>query len=230
MSKSRAAIAASKASPPLEPSMPLRKRGRETFEHILATAGAVLDEVGFERLNTNLVCERAGLTPPALYRYFPNKYALLAELAYRLMDAQDQALFRWQEAGGLNVTNLQDAIEKSIALRKELVAVTRNFPGGLWILRAIRALPPLQAVRVESRTRVLTQQIELLKASYPTVSDEQLQLAARLAEQSVFAMIEMLVEDPELDEDRIMEESAWMTALYFQSLADGSRRFQSRRA
>ena len=30
-------------------------------------------EVGIERLSTNLVCERAGLTPPALYRYYPNK-------------------------------------------------------------------------------------------------------------------------------------------------------------
>ena len=44
-----------------------------------------VSDVGIERLSTNLVCERAGLTPPALYRYFPNKYALLSELGQRLM-------------------------------------------------------------------------------------------------------------------------------------------------
>jgi AcrR family transcriptional regulator len=220
MNKRNAANVVPKDHPPLETSMPSRKRGKDTFDIILATAGALLNEVGFERLTTNLVCERAGLTPPALYRYFPNKYALLAELAYRLMDAQDQILFRWQGAGGLASDSLEETVKKSITLRKELVAVTREFPGGLWVLRAIRALPPLQEVRVASRNNVLEQQFDLLKISYPTVSDERLQLAARLSEQSAFAMIEMLIEDPELDEDVIIEESAWMTALYFQHLVD----------
>jgi len=120
----------------------------------------------------------------------------------------------------LAAQSIQESVVKSIALRKELVAATREFPGGLWVLRAMRALPPLQAVRVESRTKVLDQQFDLLKVSYPTVSDERLQLAARLSEQSAFAMIEMLIEDPELDESVMIEESAWMTALYFQNLVD----------
>ncbi len=220
MPKPTAVKAASKALPPLETSLPSRQRGKDTFEVILATAGALLSEVGFERLTTNLVCERAGLTPPALYRYFPNKYAILAELAYRLMDAQDQALFRWQETGGLASTSLEESVAKSIALRKDLVAITRTFPGGLWILRAMRALPQLHAVRVASRDRVLEQQFDLLKLSYPTVSNDRLHLATRLSEQSTFAMIEMLIEDPDLDEARVVEESAWMTALYFQHLVD----------
>ena len=220
MSKQNVANVVSKDHPTLETSMPSRQRGKDTFDVILATAGALLNEVGFERLTTNLVCERAGLTPPALYRYFPNKYALLAELANRLMDAQDQILFRWQDAGGLASDSLDETVEKSIALRKELVAVTREFPGGLWVLRAMRALPQLQQVRVASRNKVLEQQFDLLKISYPTVSDARLHLAARLSEQSAFAMIEMLIEDPELDEDVIIEESAWMTALYFRNLVD----------
>jgi len=224
MSKRNAALIASKDYPTLETSPPSRQRGRDTFDIILATAGALLNEVGFERLTTNLVCERAGLTPPALYRYFPNKYALLAELANRLMDAQDQILFQWQEAGGLTSASLDEIVDKNIALHKALVAVTRQFPGGLWVLRAIRALPQLQEVRVASRNKVLEQQFGLLKISYPTVSDDRLQIAARLAEQSAFAMIEMLIEDPELDEDVIIEESAWMTALYFQNLVDRAGR------
>ena len=220
MSKQSTTKTVSKNFPPLQTSMPSSQRGMDTFETILATAGALLDEIGFEKLTTNLVCERAGLSPPALYRYFSNKYALLAELARRLMDAQDEILFRWQAAGGLAAQSIQESVVKSIALRKELVAATREFPGGLWVLRAMRALPPLQAVRVESRTKVLDQQFDLLKVSYPTVSDERLQLAARLSEQSAFAMIEMLIEDPELDESVMIEESAWMTALYFQNLVD----------
>ena len=48
-----------------------------------------LADVGIERLFTNLVCERGGLTPPALYR-FPNEYALPSELGRRLMERQNE--------------------------------------------------------------------------------------------------------------------------------------------
>jgi AcrR family transcriptional regulator len=59
---------------------PSRPTGVSTFEYLLRTAGQLLGEVGFEGLSTNLICKRAGMTPPALYRYFPNKYAVLQEL------------------------------------------------------------------------------------------------------------------------------------------------------
>ena len=61
------------ARPDLDTKTPQRQRGKDTFEMILATAGELLSEVGFEKLTTNLVCERAGMTPPALYRYFGDK-------------------------------------------------------------------------------------------------------------------------------------------------------------
>jgi len=76
---------------------PQQNRARSTYDAILEAAGELLAEVGVERLSTNLVCKRAGLTPPALYRYFPNKYALLKELGERLMADQDEAVFAWQE-------------------------------------------------------------------------------------------------------------------------------------
>jgi len=215
----RSAVTAPLPEPPsLDTSLPSRRRGKDTFEIILATAGTLLAEIGFEKLTTNLVCEHAGLTPPALYRYFPNKYALLAELARRLMDAQDQAVFAWLEKGESPTADLEEEVQRNIVLRKDLVTLTRNFPGGMWILRAIRALPLLQAVRVKSRDEVLSRQFGALRASYPEVSEERLWTAARLSEQTAYAMIEMMIEDPSLDEDQVIEESAWMTTLYYHQL------------
>jgi AcrR family transcriptional regulator len=212
-------------APPLDTkSLPLRRRGKDTFEMILATAGNLLAEMGFERLTTNLVCERAGLTPPALYRYFPNKYALLAELARRLMDAQDEIVFEWMEDGGSVAPRLEEAVRKNIALRKQLITVTRAQPGGMWILRAIRALPVLREVRVASRNKVLDRQFALLRPAYPAVSEDRLWTAIRLSEETVYAMIEMIIEDPGLDEDRVIEETSWMTTLYFHQLIDRDRR------
>src|SRR3984893_1548274 len=85
---------------------PSRPTGVSTFEFLLSTAGQLLGEVGFEGLSTNLICKRAGMTPPALYRYFPNKYAVLQELGRRLMRAQDYAVFAWMAEGGLNSSSL----------------------------------------------------------------------------------------------------------------------------
>lgn len=209
----------SAATPDLRATPPSRPRGVNTYELILATAGELLAEVGFERLTTNLVCERAGLTPPALYRYFPNKYALLSELARRLMEAQDQQVFEWLDEGGPAGPSVEAAFESNRALHKRLIAVTRRYPGGAWILRAMRALPVLHEVRTASRDRVLSRLFELYRAQYPQLGDERLRTAMRLSEQLTYAAIEMIVEDPDLDEDLLAEETAWMVTRYHQSLA-----------
>ena len=50
---------------------PLQERSRQTYEAILAAAAQLLEEVGIDSLSTNMICARANLTRPALYRYFP---------------------------------------------------------------------------------------------------------------------------------------------------------------
>ncbi len=216
----RAAAPVATTTPSLDAkSLPTRPRGKNTYEMVLTTAGELLAEVGFEKLTTNLVCERAGLTPPALYRYFPNKYALISELARRLMDAQDEAVFAWMDAGGAVAVSLEDAVEKSVRLQKQIIAITRSQPGGLWILRAIRAVPVLQEVRTTSRNKVLDRMFEVLRDAYPTVADEHLRTAMRLSEQMTYAAVEMIIEDPELDDALVAEEVSWMVSLYYQQLA-----------
>lgn len=216
-------------TPPLDTkSRPSRRRGKDTFEIILTTAGELLAEVGFERLTTNLVCERAHLTPPALYRYFPNKYALLKELAHRLMDAQDKAVLAWLETGGASASSIQEAVAKNRDLQKQINAITRAFPGGDWILRALRALPVLQEVQTTSRDMVARALFDVLKAAHPEVSDARLRTATRLTTQMMYAATEMVLEEPDQDEDQINEEICWMVALYYQHLArPDAERFSS---
>lgn len=206
-------------------SRPSRRRGKDTFEVILTTAGELLAEVGFERLTTNLVCERAGLTPPALYRYFPNKYALLKELAHRLMDAQDKVVLAWLEAGGTEASSIEESVAKNRDLQKRINAITRAFPGGDWILRALRALPVLQEVRTTSRDMVAQTLFDILKAANPTASEDRLRTATRLTTQMMYAATEMVLEEPDQDEDKINEEICWMVSLYYQHLTrpDGGK-------
>jgi AcrR family transcriptional regulator len=160
------------------------------------------------------------MTPPALYRYFPNKYAILSELARRLMDAQDEAVFAWVENGGLQAGSLETAVEKNRQLQQQVNEITRQIPGGIWIMRALRAVPLLRDIRIASRDKVARHISERLTETYPDVPQSELFRAARLTTEVAYAATEMVLEEPALDEARINEDVCWMVAMHYQRLAD----------
>lgn len=69
---------------------PIQPRAQATIDRICDAAVAVLSEGGWDAFNTNVVAVRAEVSGPTVYRYFPNKYVLAAELRRRL-DAAEHA-------------------------------------------------------------------------------------------------------------------------------------------
>ena len=174
---------------------PAQQRATDTFERILEVTAQTLADVGIERLSTNLVCERAGLTPPALYRYFPNKYALLRELGQRLMKRQNERIGGWISIDLFRgpVKDLEDAFEGLILDTYDATAQTT---GGVWIMRALRAVPVLQDVRLESHAQVTQAQTQLLAQALPEVDVNELRLASRIVVDLMYATVEMLFDSP----------------------------------
>ncbi|MDJ0787404.1 MAG: TetR/AcrR family transcriptional regulator [Myxococcota bacterium] len=85
---------------PLEPRRtPPGGRALKTVERILEATALLLDEVGFDALTTNAIAERAGVNVASLYKYFPNKYAVLTGLAERMRDEQLALIRRPTEPG-----------------------------------------------------------------------------------------------------------------------------------
>ena len=219
MSKRAPTAAASQPEVPLDTKVrPSRAPGVSTFEVLLETAAEILTEVGFEGLNTNDICKRAGMTPPALYRYFPNKFAVLSELGRRLMAAQDEVVFKWLDAGGLKAGSVEARVESTRRLLTEVNAVTRRQTGAMWILRALHAVPMLQQVRVESRMAVAARVIPVLRRIYPAVPLKQLIIADRLASEIMYSAMEIAMESPEEEEAMVTEEACWMVCLYYDRL------------
>jgi AcrR family transcriptional regulator len=194
---------------------PLQERSRQTFESILSAAASLLEEVGIDSLSTNMICARANLTPPALYRYFPNKYALLRELGIRLMQVQDDAVFAWIEAGGLETHTAEEAYAKGIDIQTRLITLTRAQPAALWIARAMRAVPMLREVRIESRERVAEAFFQALRKRYRNTSDELLRCAVRLNLELSNAAVEMILEEPDAETETIVSELTWMMVYYY---------------
>jgi AcrR family transcriptional regulator len=200
---------------------PRQGRGQDTYEIVLTTAGNMLRDVGFEQLTTNAICERAGLTPPALYRYFPNKYAILKVLGERLMAAQDAVVGAWWLQGqGPEQSSPEIIIERIADLQRGIIAATVAFPGGTAINRAVRAVPILQRLHVASRDRIAEQIFVALRDRYATVPESRLHVASRMVAELSSALTGMVIDEPNRDADLLTYEIGVLFSIYFRSLRE----------
>lgn len=65
---------------------PVQARSTARLATLLDAAAAIVDEVGYERLTTAMVSERAGASIGTVYRYFPDRIALLQALGARNLE------------------------------------------------------------------------------------------------------------------------------------------------
>ena len=190
---------------------PQQRRAQETVEVILDTTAHLLEEVGFDKLNTNLICERAGLTPPALYRYFPNKYAILEELGERLMSAQNEISLRWMET-----FKDRDATPADVAANlREQFDVTRRFPGAKWIMRSLRSVPVLAEVRFKSHETMNREFEAWLGAKFPAEDPDMIARRVRITNETGYALFEMLLDGDYTDIDETFADASVMFAALF---------------
>jgi AcrR family transcriptional regulator len=207
---------------------PAQQRATETYELILDVTAQTLADVGIERLSTNLVCERAGLSPPALYRYFPNKYALLSELGQRLMQRQNERIDHWITldvfSGGIE--SLERAVEGLIL---DTYQVTLETVGGVWIMRALRAVPALQQVRLASHAAVTHEQALLLAKALPKASAAELKLVSRIVVELIYATVEMIFDEP-LDVKAVARTVAGMLSSHLTRIKPTAARARPRAA
>jgi AcrR family transcriptional regulator len=189
---------------------PKQDRAVQTRERLLDIAGELLGEVGIERISTNLIASRAGVSPAALYRYFKDKYAVLEALGRRLMERQNEALYAWLEAhkaGGLEA--LGEHVE---VLLRATADITSREPGGVWIERALRAVPQLAHVRLESHREVTDAMLEVYAPLLPKVSRQALWRRLRMTVEYGYAIDEMLGEEDRIPRDEIFREAAVLLA------------------
>lgn len=185
---------------------PHQQRSRETLELILSSAAALLEEVGFEKLSTNLICKRANLTPPALYRYFPNKYAVLKELGERLM-ARQNAILHDTILGASDIDDIQDHIEHFLA---ETIRVTREMKAGGWIMRSLHATPVLSDVRLNSHRKVSREMSQRTLDLWPDLNPDRVYQSSRIGIEMGYAAVEMAFDEPAFEQLEILRLAASM--------------------
>ncbi|WP_299555248.1 TetR/AcrR family transcriptional regulator [uncultured Tateyamaria sp.] len=183
---------------------PLQTRANKTVELILETAARLLEDIGFEELTTNKICKAAGLTPPALYRYFPNKYAVVSELAKQLMHLQNMAVAETS-------TDIQDEglnVGRTAVILSGQVQITRDFPGGVAVLKTMYATPQLVEVRLTSHEELADGLTSSLMELDLGLTEAELRRRVRLMIEIGNSVVEMVVENPGINEAAMIQDTA----------------------
>jgi AcrR family transcriptional regulator len=125
---------------------PRQARAIETVRHILDTSAVLLDEVGVDRFNTNLLAERADIRVRTVYRYFDNKQAIILILATAMYERADDSLRTTLGSLASPDEPWLPAVHRVI---DDYFATMAATPGWRGIRHAIGAVPGLEEIRRE---------------------------------------------------------------------------------
>ncbi|MDF1686881.1 MAG: TetR/AcrR family transcriptional regulator [Parvibaculaceae bacterium] len=187
---------------------PRQERAMRTFDLVLTSAVILLEKDGFDKLTTNAICKHAGLTPPALYRYFPNKYAVLRELGERLMQVQNLDYFRWQDKYA-DVLPDADSIAQLIRSQYDVTCAQR---GAKWIMRSLHSVPELAEVRTTSHAYVADKMTAPFRHQKVAWDEKTLQRRCRIMVETSYAVLEMLLDERSEDVDAICQDTGRLIA------------------
>lgn len=129
---------------------PSQGRGLVTFERVLATATELLDRVGAEGLTTNLIASESGVNISSIYKYFPNKHAILVALFERYNQQRFEAVRALVETFG-GSPDWEHTLDKTI---DKILSTRRATPGNVALRRAMRSSPELAEIDQQANQSV----------------------------------------------------------------------------
>ncbi|MBW1831919.1 MAG: TetR/AcrR family transcriptional regulator, partial [Deltaproteobacteria bacterium] len=128
---------------------PSQERSRDRVERILDATAALLGGTPVDKITTAAIAEQAGVPIGSVYQYFPNKLAVLAELARRVMEQVDATTASLM-AEDFGVLPWDQAIDRAIDATIQGYA---GQPGYLRLLLSIRPTPEFRLITDESNER-----------------------------------------------------------------------------
>ncbi|MEO9598946.1 TetR/AcrR family transcriptional regulator [Parasphingorhabdus sp.] len=186
---------------------PQQGRSKLTYEKLMRSTGLLLARDGIEKISTNAIVKHAELTPLAFYRYFSSKYDILEALTRRLMDEQNQIIVD-MVAGERQAAPPNFSTEQIEYLIFRTIKVTEAFTGGPWVMRSLRAVPALDKVRLESHDKMASLLADDVVTLFPELVYDVIYRQTRLAIDIGYAMIELAFDEPDLDRQALVKDTA----------------------
>jgi len=189
-----------------------QRRGLLRAEEILAAAGALFAEVGYDKATTNRIAARADVSPGSLYQFFPNKEAIAqayaAAATAELHGVYDAVLA--PEVIGLPLAAFLDAFVDA------LIAFNREYPGYLALSIASTISAPLALALADLRHGIRGRLEALFAARWPRLPPEERRLRGLVSYRIFLALLPLAIGGDGDDERAIVRELKTVLSRYWE--------------
>jgi len=175
--------------------MPVQDRSRERVELILNEASQLISEVGVQGAKTSEIARRAEISLASLYRYFPNKAAIVKALAEKHMEKLAEVLRK--------LVDQLDFEEGCDQLIDAYAHFYRSEPGYKEIWSGVEAMPELRELDLGELFDNAHLILEKVKGLYPDLDHEKLWLICVMIPRACSAIMRLAM-TMELEQEEIM--------------------------
>ena len=197
---------------------PVQARAIRSRAHILEVAGSLLEEVGFDGFNTNLLADRADVRVRTVYRYFPNKLAVVAAVGEILFEKWA----RWNTAHfEIIATPGSDWEAQLPKMLNEWGARLSREPGGWAVLQTLNAIPQLRELDRAAFEGLAVQWREAIQRRAPRHEGDLTSLSYAIITVT-YAYFDSFGRLPEDQRPLVASELAGMIAMRLRPVLDGA--------
>jgi AcrR family transcriptional regulator len=167
---------------------PRQARSQQRVDLILDTAADLFVEVGYESATTNSIAERAGISIGSLYRYFPDKDAILRALAERHLE-QVRALYDEAFTEDLVYLPLPVVLDRVI---DPIVALHTSCPAYKHILLGSDVSADIAAASGEVDEEIVERMACFLRVAAADLDEQRAHLIALVCKAQVKALLALI--------------------------------------
>jgi len=196
-----------------------QKRGVLRVEEILQAAGTLFAERGYDKVTTNMIAARAGISPGSLYQFFPNKEAIAQAFA---ADATNQLhrVYDSMLSSEVMTLPLQAFLATFI---DRIMAFNRNYPGYLALELGSTLSSSLALALADLQQGVQARFDALLAAYWPHSTPEQRHLPLLVSYRLFLALLPLALSGDEEHQRAIVREMKVFLYRYWEPIIGTQR-------
>ncbi len=168
---------------------PRQARSQQRVDLVLDTAAELFAETGYESTTTNAIAERAGVSIGSLYRYFPDKDAIVRALASRYLE-QVRAIYDEVFTDDVIYLPLPVVLDRLI---DPFVALHTTFPAYKHMLLGSDVSSDIAAASQGMDEEIIERLADFLRQIMPNMDEQRARLVAAVCKAEVKALISLLM-------------------------------------
>ncbi len=186
--------------------LPVQGRSRERVNTILNCTIELIKEVGVQGLKTSEIARQAGISLPSLYRYFPNKTAIIKALAEQHIQKLDGILQTF-----LTDFDLDEGFDHLIDVYAQFY---RSEPGYKEIWSGVESMPELQELDLGELYDNAERLSVKAKSRFKGLEDERIWLICVMLPRTCGAILKLSMTMEETQSQMLLSELKLMVKAY----------------